>query len=207
MPIRIGGFGGAAGLVRYMVESGTTHLVDATHPFAATISANAVAAAEASGIPLIALTRKPWQPAPEDRWHPVPDLAAAVADLAGPPRRVMLALGRMHVEAFAAHPQHHYLLRFVDVPDRPPGLPDHHLVVDRGPFTPEGDRDLLRNHRIDLVVCKNAGGAGASAKLTAARELGIAVTMIDRPPLPPRREVESVEAVLDWLGHSAHRGV
>jgi len=95
----------------------------------------------------------------------------------------------------------------VDAPTEAPSLPHHDLVIDRGPFTPERDTDLLRAHRIDLLVCKNAGGSGASAKLDAARELGLAVTMIDRPAIPPRRALERVEQVLDWLAHSAHRGV
>ncbi|MGO4166203.1 cobalt-precorrin-6A reductase [Novosphingobium sp. YAF33] len=207
VPVRVGGFGGIAGLERYLRETAVTHLVDATHPFAATMSAHAIAAAKAAGIALAALTRAPWAPRGGDRWHQVPDLAAAVASLEGPPRRVMLALGRMHVEAFAAQPQHRYLLRFVDAPTEAPSLPHHDLVIDRGPFTPARDTDLLRTHRIDLLVCKNAGGSGASAKLEAARELGLAVTMIDRPAIPPRRALERVEQVLDWLAHSAHRGV
>jgi precorrin-6A/cobalt-precorrin-6A reductase len=202
IPVRVGGFGGIAGLAAHLREHRVTHLVDATHPFAATMSANAVAAAEASGVPLIALTRPAWTPVEGDRWTQVPDIAAAVAVLSGPTRRILLALGRMHVEAFSAQPQHHYVLRFVDAPAAPPALPDHHLIVDRGPFTAEGDRALMAAHCVDLVVCKNAGGSGADAKLIAARALGVPVLMIDRPALPPRTEVTDLHAVLDWLGHT-----
>lgn len=207
VPVRIGGFGGTAGLVRYIREHGITHLVDATHPFAATMSAHAHAATQETGTPLLVLTRRPWTAEAGDRWQAVPDIAAAVGALSGPPRRIMLALGRMHVEAFAAQPQHRYLLRFVDAPERPPGLPDHHLVVDRGPFTIAGDRHLLRDHAIDLVVCKNAGGTGAQAKILAARELSLPVLMIERPLASGARTVHRVEQVLDWLGHSADLGV
>ena len=119
----------------------------------------------------------------------------------------MLALGRMHVEAFAAQPQHHYLLRFVDAPDMPPGLPRHHLLVDRGPFTLTGDLALMRDHAIDLVVAKNAGGEGARAKIDAARVLGLPVIMISRPAMPGARTVHEVGDVLAWMDHSAHRGV
>ncbi|NML95732.1 cobalt-precorrin-6A reductase [Novosphingobium olei] len=206
VPVRIGAFGGAAGLADHLRETGVTHLVDATHPFAATMSANAVAAAREAGVPHIALTRPAWQPVGGDRWHHVADIAAAVAALAGPARRVLLALGRMHVEAFAAQPQHHYLLRFVDAPDEPPRLHDHGLVVDRGPFTVAGDRALLQDHGIDLVVSKNAGGTGAEAKLIAARELGLPVLMIDRPAVPERLEVHRPEDVLAWLGHATISG-
>lgn len=207
VPVRVGGFGGIAGLERYLRETAVTHLVDATHPFAATMSAHAIAAAKAAGIALAALTRAPWAPRGGDRWHQVPDLAAAVASLEGPPRRVMLALGRMHVEAFAAQPQHHYLLRFVDAPDSPPMLPAHTLIVDRGPFTVEGDRQLMREQGIELVVCKNAGGPGAAAKLAAARTLGLPVLMIDRPALPARVEFHRPEEVLDWIDHAASPGI
>jgi precorrin-6A/cobalt-precorrin-6A reductase len=153
------------------------------------------------------LTRPAWKGGEGDRWTPVPDIASAVDALAGEPRRVMLALGRMHVAAFAAHPQHHYLLRFVDAPDVPPALPRHHLVVDRGPFTLEGDFALMRAQRIDLIVAKNAGGEGARAKLDAARALGLPVIMIDRPFLPQTRVVHGIGEVLAWIDHSAERGV
>ena len=203
VPVRMGGFGGIDGLADYLREYRITHLVDATHPFAATISANAIEAARLAGIAHIALTRPAWAPCAGDNWHRVADIPAAVAALAGPPRRIMLALGRMHVDAFAAQPQHHYLLRFVDRPGQPVLLPGHSLVVDRGPFTAAGDLGLLQNHAIDLLVCKNAGGKGAEAKLTAARQLGLPVLMIDRPPLPAWQEIYRPEDVLIWLGHDA----
>jgi precorrin-6A/cobalt-precorrin-6A reductase len=207
VPVRIGGFGGADGLAAYLREHGVSHLVDATHPFAARMSMNAVAAATKAGVRLLALTRPAWAPVEGDRWICVPDVAAAVAALDGVPRRVMLALGRMHVAAFAAQPQHRYLLRFVDRPAAPPPVPCHDLVVDRGPFTQEGDERLLEAHGIDLMVSKNAGGPGAEAKLVAARRLGLPVVMIGRPASPPRREAHEVAEVLAWLGHADDRGV
>ncbi len=205
--VRVGGFGGIEGLAEYLREHGVTHLVDATHPFAARMSANAVAAATATGVAHIALTRRAWAPVVRDRWTRVPSIEAAVAALAGPARRVMLALGRMHVDAFAAQPQHDYLLRFVDRPDLPPGLPRHHLVIDRGPFDVEADRRLMTAHGTDVIVCKNAGGTGAQAKLGAARALGLPVIMIDRPVLPTRLEVHAVADVVCWIDHGADRGV
>lgn len=201
VPMRVGGFGGMAGLVRHLHDDRVTHVVDATHPFAAQMSAHAVAACSQAGVPLLALTRPAWQPVPGDRWQEVADLPAAAAALGGPPQRVMLALGRLHLAAFATQPQHHYLLRLVDAPEAAPPLPHHTVVVARGPFDLAGDIDLLRAHRIDLVVCKNAGGTGAVAKLQAARALGLPVVMVTRPPLPARDEVASVAEVLRWLGH------
>lgn len=208
LPSRVGGFGGVAGLVAYLRDNAITHVVDATHPFADVISRNAIAACAQTGLPLMALTRAPWRPQPGDRWTHVPDLAGAVAALSGPARRVMLAVGRQPLPAFAAQPQHFYLLRLVDPPDQPPPLPNHHIIIARGPFEAASDAALLREHRIEVIVAKNAGGSGASAKLTAARQLGLPVIMIDRPAIPPRAETERIEDVLRWLGHAGtERGV
>lgn len=207
VPVRVGGFGGTLGLADYLRHHRVTHVVDATHPFAATMSAHAVDAARLAGVAHVALTRPAWEPVSGDHWTRVPDIDGAVAALTGPPRRIMLALGRMHVETFSAQPQHHYLLRFVDAPEQPPILPRHSLIVDRGPFTAEGDSQLMQAHAIDLVVCKNAGGAGSEAKLIAARQLGLPVLMIDRPAIPDRAEIYRLEDVLTWLGHDTQRGV
>ena len=204
--VRVGGFGGVAGLVRHLQDEGVTHVVDATHPFAARMSANAVAACAQAGVSLLALTREPWQPGPGDRWQTVADLPAAAAALGGAPQRVLLALGRMHLATFAVQPQHHYILRLVDAPDEPPPLPQHTIIVARGPFDEASDIALMRAHRVDLVVCKNAGGSGAQAKLQAARALGVPVLMVARPPLPARYEVRHVAEVLQWLDHGDNSG-
>lgn len=202
MPQRVGGFGGAEGLAAYLREKGVSHVIDATHPFAARMSFNAVAACATVGVPLLALTRPAWEPAPGDRWIRVPDIAGAVAALDRPRARVMLAVGRMHLPDFAPNPQHRYLLRLVDPPDTPPPFPEHHVIVDRGPFDADRDRALMRAHGIDLVVSKNAGGTGAYAKIAAARALGLPVVMIDRPAQPVRSEATGVAEALDWVAHA-----
>ena len=203
IPWRVGGFGGPEGLADYLRANRITHLIDATHPFAAQMSRNAIAASAMTGVPLVALTRPAWTETAGDRWQHVPDLPAAVAALAGEPRRVRLALGRLQLAAFAEQPQHHYLLRVVEQPQSPPPLPHHSTVVSRGPFTVEGDTALLREHKIELIVSKNSGGTAAEAKLHAARAIGLPVIMIARPALPPRDEVTTVEAVFEWLDHAA----
>lgn len=203
LPQRSGGFGGSRGLAAYLREHHISHVIDATHPFAAQMSANAVAACADTGVPLVAFTRPPWAAEPGDHWRHVPDLAGAAAALNETARRVMLAVGRMHLEVFVPNPQHFYLLRLVDPPAVPPPFPDHHVVISRGPFTEEGDRALMRDHEIDLVVSKNSGGMGAYAKIAAARSLTLPVLMIDRPQQPRRRELYSVNAVMDWIAHSA----
>jgi precorrin-6A/cobalt-precorrin-6A reductase len=199
LPVRVGGFGGVKGLAAYLKAEGITHLIDATHPFAAQMSRNAVEACAATGTPLIALERKPWSAAVGDRWTHVPDLSGAVAALGDAPCRVFLAIGRQNLDAFAVAPQHHYLLRLVDPPTDPLPLPRAEAVIARGPFTVEGDRALLQVHGIELVVAKNAGGAGAEAKLVAARELGLPVILIDRPWVPQRKVARTVPEVMAWL--------
>lgn len=201
IPVRVGGFGGIPGLVRYLREHAVTHLVDATHPFAAQMSRHAQAAAQQAGIHLLALTRPAWQAGPGDRWESVPDIDGAVAALAGRPRRVLLAVGRLHCAEFAAQPQHHYVLRLVDTPAEPAPLAQHTVIVSRGPFDVSGDLALMRRHRVDIVVAKNAGGSGAEAKLHAARALGLPVVMVERPASAHRRAVSSVSEVLQWLDH------
>jgi len=191
-----------AGLADFLRDNAITHLVDATHPFAAQMSAHAVQAAALTATPLLALTRAPWVAGAGDTWTYVPDITAAVAALDGARETVMLALGRMHLAAFAAQPQHRYILRLVDDPDGPLPLRDYTVIKDRGPFTVAGDLALMQAHGVGRIVCKNAGGAGASAKLEAARALRLPVIMIDRPALPARTEVTEVEKVLDWLEQS-----
>lgn len=198
VPVRVGGFGGAFGLAQWLRANGIARIVDATHPFAARISRNAVAASARAGVPLLALQRPAWQPGPGDDWTHVADMAGAVRALDRPPRRVFLSIGRQHLADFAVLPRHHYLLRLVDAPDEPLPLPDCAVVLARGPFDPAGDRALLERHRIDLIVAKNSGGGGASAKLAAARALRIPVVMIARPALPDCPVAACVDEVLDW---------
>jgi precorrin-6A/cobalt-precorrin-6A reductase len=200
LPVRVGGFGGSEGLAAYLKAEGISHMIDATHPFAAQMSRNAVEACAATHTPLIALERETWQAVEGDNWQHVPDLAGAAASLGATPRRVFLAIGRQNLDAFASATQHHYLLRLVDPPTEPLPLPHAEAVIARGPFTVEGDRALLRDHRIDIIVAKNAGGAGAEAKLVAARELGLPVILIDRPQVPVRRVARTVGEVMAWLG-------
>ncbi|WP_224814136.1 cobalt-precorrin-6A reductase [Hasllibacter sp. MH4015] len=208
LPQRVGGFGGVQGLADYLKAKKITHLIDATHPFASQMSRNAVEAALLTDTPLIALTRAPWAAQDGDNWRHVPDIAAAVAALDRPACNVLLAVGRMHLDDFAPNPQHHYLLRLVDPPKTPPPFPRHDVIVDRGPFREDSDRELMEAHEIDLVVSKNSGGTGAYAKIAAARALGLPVVMIDRPALPDRREAFDVAEVMDWLSHpGTERGV
>ena len=199
---RIGGFGGVEGLARYITENQISHIIDATHPFAAQMSQNAYDACQKTQTPLAALTRPAWEQQPGDNWHHVADISGAVEaleKLSDKKRRIMLAIGRMHIDQFTGLARHFYLLRLVDAPETMPDFTDFAVEVSRGPFTFDADKKLLELHHIDLVISKNAGGKGAYAKIEAARALGLEVIMIDRPNLPSRDELHSPEDVLNWL--------
>ena len=197
LPTRIGGFGGVEGLARYLRDKGVGAVIDATHPFAAQMSANAVAACAETGVALAVLTRPPWRPEAGDRWREVGDAAEAAQALGDTPRRVLLTVGRLSAGAFRAAPQHHYVLRSIDAPDDLP--PDAELVLARPPFSLADERELMTSRRIDIVVSKNAGGDATRAKLDAARELRLPVVMIRRPPLGAATTFYDVEPTLRWI--------
>jgi len=211
VPVRIGGFGGPQGLADHLKSNRIDRLIDATHPYAAQMSAHAVQAARLAGVPLLALRRPAWHPVAGDRWTEVADTHAAARALGETPRRVFLALGRNEIAAFAAAPQHHYLVRSVDPVEPPLAVPSAAYIQARGPFREADDRALLAAHAIDVVVSKNSGGNAAYGKIAAARTLGIAVVLLRRPVLPEVPAVETVDDAVAWLAHarvpSAARGV
>ncbi|MEV5879897.1 cobalt-precorrin-6A reductase [Streptomyces sp. NPDC052101] len=198
--VRIGGFGGAQGLADWLRAHCVDALVDATHPFAEAITANAARAAASTGTPLVVLRRPGWRPAPGDRWYDVPSLAGAAEALPGLGRRVFLSTGRLGLAAFAHLTDLHFVVRSVEPPE-PPLPPDTELVLARGPFTVAEETELLRAHRIEVLVTKDSGGEATAAKLTAARELAVPVVVVRRPPLPPGvAAVPDVPGVLERLG-------
>ncbi|MFJ8797184.1 cobalt-precorrin-6A reductase [Streptomyces sp. NPDC102487] len=201
--VRTGGFGGADGLARWLREHRVDVLVDATHPFASGITANAARAATATGVPAVVLRRPGWQAGPGDRWHEAGSLTEAAALLPGLGRRVFLTTGRLGLAAFAHLSGPHFLVRSVEAPG-PPLPPDTEVLLARGPFTLDDERALLLRHRIDVLVTKDSGGAATSAKLTAARDLALPVVVVRRPPLPDGvsavADVPSALALLDLAG-------
>ncbi|WP_041832744.1 cobalt-precorrin-6A reductase [Actinoplanes sp. N902-109] len=200
--VRIGGFGGAEGLIGYLRDTRVTAIVDATHPFAATMTAHAATAAQATGVPLLVLRRPGWAEQPGDAWHRVGSLTSAAAllpTLAGAGSRVFLTTGRQSIGAFAGLDGHWFLSRSVEPPS-PPMPARLEVILDRGPFTADAERALLRRHRIDLLVTKDSGGS--TAKLDAARAESVPVLMVDRPPLPAGvPTAATVAQAVDWLSN------
>lgn len=194
--LRTGGFGGPDGLAGWLREHRVDAVIDATHPFAATITANAADATGRLGIPFAVLRRPGWRPAAGDRWHWVDAVADANTLLPGLGRRVFLSTGRGDLAAFAGRDDVWFLLRTLDQP--PPPLPTHHvLVTGRGPFGVDGELALLREHRIDVLVTRDSGGD--AAKLVAARRCRLPVVIARRPPLPDVPVVTTEQAAVDWL--------
>jgi precorrin-6A/cobalt-precorrin-6A reductase len=198
--VRVGGFGGAAGLERFLKARGIDRVIDASHPFAAQIGRHAAAACRAAGVPRLRLLRPPWQPQTGDRWLEVADLAGAAERLPALGRRAFLTVGHKDLDAFASLKGVWFLIRTIEPPPAGAPLAQARWLQARGPFTLEAEVDLLRAHAIDVLVTKASGGEATYAKLEAARRLGLPVVMIRRPPPPPGPVVATVAEVLDWLG-------
>ncbi|MDD9909600.1 MAG: cobalt-precorrin-6A reductase [Ahrensia sp.] len=178
--VRIGGFGGTDGLARWLIEHSIERLVDATHPFALQISHNAKLASATTGIELELHERPPWPKCEGDDWHSVPDVDAAV-DAIPTDARVLLALGRQHIAPFQRRVDVHFIVRMIDPPDTPLALASHDIILARPSSDWRDERDLFDRHRVSHILSRNSGGAGAYAKIEAARRSGRTVIMIERP--------------------------
>ncbi|MGH6937657.1 cobalt-precorrin-6A reductase [Hypericibacter sp.] len=205
--VRIGGFGGIAGLVDYLREKKIDVLVDASHPFAAQIRRHAMAAAAKVKIPLLRLERAAWARMRGDRWHEVDDLAEAAKLTPKLGHRAFLTVGRTELASFSDIAGIHFLVRLVDPPSTPLPLADFEIMLERGPFDETEELQLMRVRHIDLVIAKNSGGDATYGKIAAARELKIPVILQRRPALPsgyaPAAMVETAEAAMEWLDRFA----
>jgi len=202
--VRIGGFGGPDGLERWLAEHDVFAVVDATHPFAARMSASAFEACGRAGVPHLRLERPGWRERPGDRWVWVDDVAAAAQAVEGLGRRALLALGRQEVAAFAGIDSTWFLIRSVGPPD-PPLPPLREVLLDRGPFTLGGELGVLDEHRIDVVVTRDSGGDQTAPKLDAARERGLPVVVVRRPPAASTGAVTTVAEAAAWAPSQADR--
>ena len=200
--VRIGGFGGREGLGGYLSKHRVDRLIDATHPFASQIWAQARIACEQASVPRLILQRQPWRRHRLDRWIEIGSMSAAAAIVGRVGRCAWLTIGASEIVCFSAVTGLHFLVRVVDPPRQPLPLHSCEVIVRRGPFTLLDECRLLRRHAIDVLVCKASGGAATEAKIIAARELGLPVIMVRRPAREPGEAVETVEAALDWIAGS-----
>lgn len=197
--LRVGGFGGAAGLAAYLEQESIGLLVDATHPFAARMAANAARACAETGVPRLKLLRPPWRAGAGDRWHDAADMAAAAHFVGEFGRRVFLSVGRQDLSAFAGLDGLWFLVRSIEPLDAHCPLPKAEVIHGRGPFDEAAEAALLKEHRIDLLVSKNSGGEATYAKIAAARRLGLPVVMIARPPAPAGETAPDVDGAVAWI--------
>jgi precorrin-6A/cobalt-precorrin-6A reductase len=202
---RSGGFGGADALAEWLRHEKIGAVIDATHPYADRMSANAVAACEHAGLPLASIVRPAWQAEPGDRWQSVPSSEAAAVALGAARRRVFLSLGRRELSAFTIAPQHRYLARSVDLPQDIALPPDIRFILARGPFAQTAEEKLFADEKIEVVVSKNSGGGAIYPKIAAARALGLPVVMIARPEKAVGHPLASAEEAMAWLSHEALR--
>ena len=201
--VRIGGFGGVEGLSAWLEAEEVAAVVDATHPYAATISRHARLACDGLGIARLQLRRPSWSPVEGDAWTGVASMEAAANAVAGAPVSaqgcVFLSTGARDLQAFGHLRTTRFLVRLVDAPPEPLPLAESDLIVDRGPFAVEDERALFLDRDVELLVSKNSGGGATYAKLAAARELGVPVVMVDRPDPEPGTAAETAEEALRWL--------
>jgi precorrin-6A/cobalt-precorrin-6A reductase len=197
--MRVGGFGGAEGLARWLEEERIAAVVDATHPFAVRISANAADACARLGTAIATLVRPPWRRQAGDDWRCVASVAEAVAAVGPEPARVFLAIGRQEVGAFTRAPRHSYLARTIDLPEAPQPGTDIRFIRAAGPFNRDAEIALFKAERIEVVVAKNSGGTATYAKIEAARALGLPVVMVARPAKPGGEPLADAPAALAWL--------
>jgi len=200
-PVRIGGFGGVDGLVTVLRDEAFDVVVDATHPFADQMPHQAAAACAVVGVPYVRLLRPSWLPGPTDpadawtdEWTVVDDLdAAASALVALGAQRVLLTTGRQELAPFARADlaDVHLVMRSIEAPDPQP-LAHATVILDRGPFSVDGELALLAEHRIDTLVTKDSGGAATHPKLDAARQADVHVVIIRRPGSPTGAHVTTV---------------
>jgi precorrin-6A/cobalt-precorrin-6A reductase len=202
--VRVGGFGGPDGLAAYLEEEHVAAVVDATHPFAERMSWSAFEACARTATRLLRLERPPFRRDPAIAWREVASLDEAAALLPQAGRRVFLTTGRQGLVAFAHVGDAFFLVRCVDAPDPAALPPDHEVLLDRGPFTLAGELALVDRHALDVLVTKDSGGDMTRAKLDAARERGLPVIVVARPPRPASSTVQTVEEALAWLGEHAH---
>lgn len=196
---RIGGFGGMGGLRDWIVTHQVHCVIDATHPYAVKISENAFSACASVPVPFVRLERPPWDRQSGDVWHDVGDVAEAAALLPRLGRRAFLTIGVKDLSAFSIIQDMFLLCRSIDPPPASEALANIHAITGRGPFSVESETRVLSEFGIDVIVSKNSGGTATEAKITAARNAGLPVIMIQRSPCEISPVVSNVEETIRWM--------
>ncbi len=194
-----GGFGGADGLQSFIEREEVKIVIDATHPFAQTISQSAFMACEAAHVQRMALVRPLWKLPKDGRWQEVADMGEAADVLSRSARRVFVTTGRRELEVFSDLDDIWFLIRMIEMPKESLPIRQHQIVMGRPPYELQAERDLLASNAIEAVLTKHSGGVAMDAKITAALEADIRIILLRRPPPAPGLTTDSVEGCLEWL--------
>ncbi len=199
VPVRIGGFGGGTGLADFIRAEQINLLVDATHPFAATISASAHDACLSTLTPRLMLARPPWDLPTGAKYLEADDMDHAARLISGLAKRVFVTTGQSGLGALGVCPGVHFLIRVILEPRTPPAIDDYTLLKDRPPYSLENEVALMEEHKIDALLTKQSGGEGTIAKIVAATKKNIPIILLKRPLMEPGECVENVDEALKWL--------
>lgn len=197
--VRVGGFGGAQGLISYIQEEGVSWLIDATHPFAEKMSQVGYIAQQATQIPRLTLLRPEWEPQAADRWLEVADMAEAAKQVEVLGAKTFLTIGMKEIAAFTDIENVHFVVRMMKEPKESLPLSSYEVVIGHPPFSREEEEALLQEKNIRLVVTKNSGGLKTKEKLDAARGLGLSVLMVQRPAPEPGEQLATLNEAINWL--------
>lgn len=198
LPTRNGGFGGDAGFANYLETEQITAVLDATHPFAARVSARSWAICREKGVPYLQLDRPPWLPTGDERWTEV-DTAKQAAALTEPNTRVFVTTGRETLDAFVPYDDRQFFFRRLDQGGTTSDMKNITYVYGSGPFSVEEERQTFHDRAIDLLICKNAGGTVSHTKIEAAQELGIPVILLSRPQPSGAPVTQCIDDALQWI--------
>ncbi len=197
--VRVGGFGGIEGLANYISDEKIDLLIDATHPFATVMSANARHACDQTGTPRLVLVRPSWPKLPEEKIIVVGSFEAAADAVQELGTRAFLSFGHRGLDAFASCTNLEFIVRVIEPPVTPLALPHAVLISQRPPFSLAHEKELLEKHQIDMVVSKNSGGMTLPAKITAALDTGIPIILIARPPTEAGDHTEELSEAMNWV--------
>lgn len=179
------------GLKNYLQVHHIRLLVDASHPYAANVSRNAMAVCKALAIPYIRYERdlSKLDYAGITVVHSYEEAAEAAAGLG---RKIFLTTGSRNLEKFVHSPalkDCELTARVLPTADvialcEELGLDAGHIVALQGPFSRELNVELFRKYGAEVIITKNSGAVGGTdTKFAAAAELNLPIVLIDRPQL------------------------
>lgn len=193
-------------------ERGIRTVVDASHPFAETVSRLAIRVCGRLGVEYLRLERRQSLLPGHPLVHRVNSWAEA-ARLAGRlGKTLFLTIGTRHLTEFVNEVGDKRLIvrvlpttEAIQTCDRL-GIPSADIIALQGPFSREFNRAMFQAYGADVVVTKESGATGGvDSKIEAALDLGRPIVVVSRPVLDYPQWVETVPEVIDWIRRSDRR--